>query len=200
MIERDPYVQALERALLEDWGFQAHFVPDGESALRAVRELGPALLVTDILVPKVDGLTVCRRIKLTRRPITRGCSSSVSSLPSAGLLRQGRMPSCVSPLTGSSSCRRYTTSCIHHSLWRGKMNTLDRVTTGIPTLDRILGGGLPRNSLNILAGLPGTGKTVLAQQFVFANARPKISRRLSRHPLGAPGQAGALPPAVRILR
>ena len=40
-------------------------------------------------------------------------------------------------------------------------------STGIPNLDALLGGGLPANTLNILAGEPGTGKTILAQQAMF---------------------------------
>jgi circadian clock protein KaiC len=47
-----------------------------------------------------------------------------------------------------------------------------RVSTGNPALDEILQGGLPRNSLNIVMGEPGTGKTALAQQLAFHNATP----------------------------
>ncbi|HET9765822.1 MAG TPA: ATPase domain-containing protein, partial [Thermoanaerobaculia bacterium] len=46
---------------------------------------------------------------------------------------------------------------------------MQRVSTGNASLDRILGGGLPRNSINIVMGLPGTGKTILAEQLAFAN-------------------------------
>ena len=46
---------------------------------------------------------------------------------------------------------------------------MQRLSTGNPALDRILGGGLPRNSINIVMGLPGTGKTILAEQMAFAN-------------------------------
>ena len=42
--------------------------------------------------------------------------------------------------------------------------------TGVPGLDEILGGGLPEYSFNILAGAPGSGKTTLAHQIMFANA------------------------------
>jgi circadian clock protein KaiC len=52
-----------------------------------------------------------------------------------------------------------------------------RLTTGIPGLDKVLGGGLPEFSFNLVAGGPGVGKTTLAQQFMFANAtdeRPAI--------------------------
>jgi circadian clock protein KaiC len=47
------------------------------------------------------------------------------------------------------------------------------VKTGVPGLDAILGGGLPEFSCNLIAGSPGTGKTTLAQQIVFANATIK---------------------------
>ncbi len=58
------------------------------------------------------------------------------------------------------------------------MSTEDRVAinklpTGVPGLDEITGGGLPEFSFNIIAGAPGSGKTTLAHQFVFANATPE---------------------------
>jgi len=46
---------------------------------------------------------------------------------------------------------------------------MQRLSTGNPSLDRILGGGLPKGSINIVMGLPGAGKTILAQQMAFAN-------------------------------
>ncbi len=39
--------------------------------------------------------------------------------------------------------------------------------TGVPQLDLILGGGLPRRSLALIVGPPGAGKTLLAQQVAF---------------------------------
>ncbi len=45
--------------------------------------------------------------------------------------------------------------------------TVSTFSTGVPNLDSLLGGGLPANTLNILAGEPGTGKTILAQQAMF---------------------------------
>src|SRR6187401_3343813 len=49
---------------------------------------------------------------------------------------------------------------------------IKQLPTGVGGLDEILGGGLPEFSFNIIAGAPGSGKTTLAQQFVFANATP----------------------------
>ena len=45
--------------------------------------------------------------------------------------------------------------------------------TGVPGLDAVLGGGLPEYSFNLIAGTPGTGKTTLAHQIMFALASPE---------------------------
>jgi circadian clock protein KaiC len=51
--------------------------------------------------------------------------------------------------------------------------TINKLPTGVPGLDEILGGGLPEFSFNIIAGAPGSGKTTLAHQIVFTNATPE---------------------------
>ncbi len=47
-----------------------------------------------------------------------------------------------------------------------------RLNTGVPGLDNLLGGGLPEFSFNLIAGTPGSGKTTLAHQIMFAQAKP----------------------------
>src|SRR3954466_8688189 len=47
-----------------------------------------------------------------------------------------------------------------------------KLPTGVRGLDEITGGGIPALSFNIIAGTPGCGKTTLAHQIVFANAKP----------------------------
>jgi circadian clock protein KaiC len=51
--------------------------------------------------------------------------------------------------------------------------SIRRLSTGVPGLDTVLGGGLPEYSFNLVAGAPGTGKTTLVQQIMFANNAPE---------------------------
>lgn len=53
----------------------------------------------------------------------------------------------------------------------GNEPSIERLTTGSRELDEILDGGIPENSINIIMGEPGSGKTALAEALVFANAR-----------------------------
>ena len=46
----------------------------------------------------------------------------------------------------------------------------ERMSSGNPEADHILGGGFPANSINIIMGHPGSGKTIFAEQLIFHNA------------------------------
>ena len=48
-----------------------------------------------------------------------------------------------------------------------------RVKTGVRNFDDILEGGLPKASVTVIGGPPGSGKTMFAHQFCFANATPQ---------------------------
>jgi circadian clock protein KaiC len=48
---------------------------------------------------------------------------------------------------------------------------MDSLPTGVPGLDRVLRGGLVPKSLHVIGGLPGTGKTSLAQQISYHHAK-----------------------------
>lgn len=50
--------------------------------------------------------------------------------------------------------------------------TINHLATGVPGLDAVFGGGLPELSFNLIAGPPGSGKTTLAHQMMFALSTP----------------------------
>ena len=69
VVERNPLVQRLEKYFLEQAGYGVEFAADGLTALERARELRPTILVTEVLVPKLDGLSLCRELKSD--PVTR---------------------------------------------------------------------------------------------------------------------------------
>lgn len=62
---------------------------------------------------------------------------------------------------------------------------IKRFVTGVPGLDALFGGGIPEFSFNLIAGTPGSGKTTLAHQIMFALTSAQ-SRSLFFTVLGEP--------------
>jgi len=70
VVERDPHVRELEAFFLEQAGHAVEFAHDGEEAFLLAQSLLPDILITEILVPKLDGLALCRRLKSTAETAT----------------------------------------------------------------------------------------------------------------------------------
>ena len=81
VVERDPHVRELELHFLNQAGYSVEFAEDGIAALARAREVVPDILVTEILVPALDGLALCRRLKAD--PRTRDVALLVFSILSA---------------------------------------------------------------------------------------------------------------------
>jgi DNA-binding response OmpR family regulator len=63
VVERDPHVRDLESYFLNEAGFGVEFALDGEAALQTAKAIRPDIIITEVLVPKLDGLALCRRVK-----------------------------------------------------------------------------------------------------------------------------------------
>lgn len=81
IVERDKTVRELQEYFLTRAGFAVEFADDGEAALERARELCPALVITEILIPRIDGLALCRR--LAQDPATRDIPVIVFSILAA---------------------------------------------------------------------------------------------------------------------
>ena|SRR5687768_15907721 len=79
--ERDQNVRQLQRFFLEKAGLNVDFADDGEAALELATLTLPSAVVTEILIPKIDGLTLCRR--LGENPGTRDIPVIVFSILAA---------------------------------------------------------------------------------------------------------------------
>lgn len=61
--ERDQSVRKLQRLFLERAGFAVEFAEDGRDALKQALFSPPALVITEILLPRLDGLALCRALR-----------------------------------------------------------------------------------------------------------------------------------------
>ncbi|MEU4740950.1 response regulator transcription factor [Actinosynnema sp. NPDC023658] len=64
VVDDDVTVRDVVRRYLELAGYEVELVGDGESALRRFAEREPDLVVLDLMLPGVDGLEVCRRLRV----------------------------------------------------------------------------------------------------------------------------------------
>lgn len=80
--ERDRTVRELQEHFLREAGYGVEFVDDGAAAFERARLIAPAAVVTEIMIPRMDGLTLCRRLR--EDALTKDIPVLVFSILSAG--------------------------------------------------------------------------------------------------------------------
>ena len=65
LVDDEPSILQLARIYLEREGFRVQEAKDGEAALELVNRIHPALVVLDVMLPKLDGYEVCRQLRAT---------------------------------------------------------------------------------------------------------------------------------------
>jgi DNA-binding response OmpR family regulator len=68
VVDDEPAIVELARLYLEREGFQVEWAGDGEKALSLVRQHRPALIVLDVMLSKLDGFEVCKRLRAESDP------------------------------------------------------------------------------------------------------------------------------------
>ncbi len=63
VVEDEPNIREIINFNLENWGYDVAEATDGEAALAMVEEYSPDLILLDLMLPKLDGIEVCRRLK-----------------------------------------------------------------------------------------------------------------------------------------
>jgi len=69
LVDDEPAILQLSGMYLEREGFKVESAGDGEAALEAVNKFRPGLMVLDVMLPKLDGFEVCRRLRAENNPI-----------------------------------------------------------------------------------------------------------------------------------
>lgn len=63
IIDDDPLTLNLLQLILESAGFDVHTSENGLDALQKAKRIKPAVIITDIMMPVVDGIEVCRKLR-----------------------------------------------------------------------------------------------------------------------------------------
>ena len=63
VVDDEPQITRVLRTVLTSQGYQVQTAPEGQSALSAFTEFRPELIITDLFMPHMDGLELCRRIR-----------------------------------------------------------------------------------------------------------------------------------------
>ena len=69
IVDDEPAILQLARIYLEREGFHVQEAGDGESALEITNRMHPALIVLDVMLPKLDGYEVCRRLRASNNDV-----------------------------------------------------------------------------------------------------------------------------------
>jgi len=69
LVDDEPSIIDLARMYLELENFRVESAADGEAALQTIKRLNPALVVLDVMLPKLDGFETCRRLRAENNPV-----------------------------------------------------------------------------------------------------------------------------------
>jgi circadian clock protein KaiC len=161
VVDDESSIRFLMRLALEMDAHQVDEAPNGLVAIEAVEGgSAPDLVATDFMMPLMNGAELIERIRAN--PATAEVPVILVSASPGSERRTGADAFFRKPFDPAELAR-----CGAAARRRPAVN---RLSTGATGLDVVLGGGLPAGSLVIVAGPPGSGKTILAQQMCFANA------------------------------
>ena len=63
VVDDEPQITRVLRTVLTSQGYQVRVAAEGEAALSSVSEWRPELVITDLYMPRMDGIELCRRIR-----------------------------------------------------------------------------------------------------------------------------------------
>lgn len=99
LVDDDAMVRLSVAAFLEDSGYQVEQASDGASALKAFQRNPPSLIITDLKMPRMDGLTLLREIAAAAKPVPVIVMSGAGSMQDVvEALRHGAADYLVKPI------------------------------------------------------------------------------------------------------
>ncbi|OGY26812.1 MAG: hypothetical protein A2Z42_00495 [Candidatus Woykebacteria bacterium RBG_19FT_COMBO_43_10] len=89
VVEDDQFLRELYNELLRDEGYDVDLAPDGEDGLAKILKGGYDLVLLDIMLPKIDGLEVLRRVKKQTTEKPNGAVVLLTNLGQDSIIKEG---------------------------------------------------------------------------------------------------------------
>jgi len=175
VVDDDTNIRTLAEAIFRTAGYSVVLASDGNEGLDQAFKFLPDLILTDINMPNKNGFELCKSVRQ---------SPELCNTP---LIMVSAMGDDYNKLTGfDEGADDYVTKPFNIEELKARVKSLisryrrvevpikeipspteiEFISTGIPSLDDCLSGGLPRGSNILLVGPIGSGKSSFARQFM----------------------------------
>lgn len=167
----EPNILMLAGIMMEDEGYQVLRAKNGKEALKLALAERPDIVITDIIMPELDGFEVCRSLRQ---------SEQLANVPILILSALGDEFNKITGFEGGAD--DYMTKPFNVEEFKARVRVLlqrartagphrkdelPKQKSGIACLDQVLHGGLPKAANILLMGPYGTGKSTFCRQFLL---------------------------------
>ena len=176
IVEDDPATRTGLAELVQAWGFQTDEASDGEDGLRRVTTFRPAIIVSDLVMPRVDGLSLLRALKDQLSDITFILLTAQGTVDSAvEAIKEGAYdylskpvdPQRLQILLQKAVERQETLREVRHLRRQlrehGSFGRIVGNSPGIRSVYRVIEQAAPTLASVLISGESGTGKELIAQ-------------------------------------
>ena len=176
IVEDDPATRSGLAELVQTWGFQTDVAQDGEEAMRKVTSFRPAIIVSDLVMPRMGGLDLLRALKDQLTDLTFILLTAQGTVDSAvGAIKDGAYDYLSKPVDPQrlrvllqKAVERQETLREVRRLRRqlreqGSFGRIIGNSPGIRGVYRVIEQAAPTGASVLISGESGTGKELVAQ-------------------------------------
>jgi DNA-binding NtrC family response regulator len=176
IVEDDPATRSGLAELVQAWGFQTAEAADGEEAMRKVTTFRPAIIVSDLVMPRMGGSDLLRALKDQLSDITFILLTAQGTVDSAvEMIKEGAYDYLSKPVEPQrlqillqKAVERQDTLREVRALRRqlreqGSFGRIIGNSPGIRTVYRVIEQSAPTSASVLISGESGTGKELVAQ-------------------------------------
>jgi DNA-binding NtrC family response regulator len=176
IVEDDSATRSGLAELVQNWGFLTDEAPDGETAMRKITTFRPAIIVSDLVMPRMGGLELLRALQDQLTDLTFILLTAQGTVDSAvEAIKEGaydylskpvdpqRLQILLQKAVERQSTLREVRQLRRQLREQGSFGRIIGNSPGIRTVYRVIEQSAPTSASVLIAGESGTGKELIAQ-------------------------------------